>query len=161
MSRGNASEREVSMTEAAEMLAMTQQGVGKWADQAPPELVKLKRGRKFLIWPGFMVWYRQRLQTSREKPTDFEEARARKMAADAELAELELAKTRGEQIELSEVRKTWERAASRIRAQLLAAPGRYSPRVVGIDSLPAAQRALDAIVRDVLTELKDDGHGIS
>lgn len=137
------------------MLAMTQQGVGQWAEQAPPELVKLRKGRRYLLWPGFMVWYRQRLQASREKPTDFEEARARKMAADAELAELELARVRGEQVPVETFRETVSGIATKIRAQLLAAPGRYSARIVGVDSLPDAQRHLDAIVRDVLNELSE------
>lgn len=155
MARGRSSQRDVSMSEAADMLAMTVQGVGQWAEKAPPDLVRLKRGRRYLVWPGFMIWYRQRLQTTREKPTSFDDAKARKMAADAELAELELARVRGEQVPVAEFRERVRDIATRIRAQLLAAPGRYSARVVGMTSLPAAQGALDAIVRDVLNELTE------
>ena len=152
--RGKASERDVSMTEAAEILAMTVQGVGQWAQRAPAELVRLKRGRRYLVWPGFMVWYRQRLRVDRDKPTSFEDAKTRKMAADAELAELELALTRGDQVPVESYRQSLEQLTSHLRAQLLAAPGRYSARIVGTTTLPAAQRALDAVMRDVLNELK-------
>jgi hypothetical protein len=37
----------------------------------------------------------------------------------------------------------------------LAAPGRYSARLVGASTLPDAQRALDGVMRDVLNELKE------
>lgn len=154
--------RMLSQKAAAEELGLTARQVHNLTEKGMPRTVE--NGKPLYPFPEAMKWYiafKVSSELASAEPLDFEKAKARKMAADAELAHLELAKTRGEQIELSEVRKTWERAASRIRAQLLAAPGRYSPRVVGLDSLPAAQRALDAIVRDVLTELKDDGHGIS
>lgn len=151
MRRAGSDER-VSIREAGKRLGMTQQSIGQWADKAPSDAVRLENGRRWLIWPQFPVWYRQRLQQNAE-PADFEKARARKMAADAELAELELARMRGEQVAVETYRAEVSGIATKIRAQLLAAPGRYSARIVGTSTLPEAQRHLDAIMRDVLKEL--------
>ena len=155
MTRAASDEWEVSMSEAAKWLAMTQQGVGQWADQAPPEYVRTRGKRRVLIWPGFMVWYRQRLQDTRQRSNELEDRRARKMATETEMLELDLAKARGEVVSMTSVREQMRHIASTIRAQLLAVPGRYSPRTVGIATLPESQRVWDSAVRDVLAELRD------
>src|ERR1044071_8754626 len=97
----SASDEEISIAEAAKRLGMTKQAIGQWADKAPADAVSLKAGRRYLSWPAFPVWYRQRLSAT--QPEDFEKAKARKMAADAELAELELARIRGEQVPVAAV----------------------------------------------------------
>ena len=108
-----------------------------------------------------VLWYIRYLQRCLEKrqitygDNDMDAFRSRKMAADAELTELELARVRGDQVPVETFRETVSGIATKIRAQLLAAPGRYSARIVGVDSLPDAQRHLDAIVRDVLNELSE------
>jgi phage terminase Nu1 subunit (DNA packaging protein) len=149
-------ETEVSLTQAAKWLGMTQQAAGQWAEKAPPEVVRVgKDGRRKLLWPSFPVWYRQRLKADRDTPTDFEEARARKTAAEAEMAELELARLRGEFVTADSFRERVRAIASTLRAQLMAAPGRYAARTVGLASLPDSQRAWDHAVRDILNELKE------
>ena len=153
MARGNSSDERISIAEAAKRLGMTKQAIGQWADKAPADAVELRGGRRYLRWPAFPVWYRQRLSST--APENFEKARARKMAAEAELTELELARVRGEQVPVDAVRKTMGQLAAKLRSQLLAVPGRYSARIVGIASLPEAQRALDLAMRDVLNELKE------
>ena len=126
------------------------------ADEGMPR--RVQNGRPEYPWPDALKWYiafKVSAEAAKADPIDLEKARARKMAADAELAELELARVRGEQVPVETFRETVGAIATKIRAQLLAAPGRYSARIVGVDSLPDAQRHLDAIVRDVLNELSE------
>jgi hypothetical protein len=54
---------------------------------------------------------------------------------------------------MSDYRQELSGVISRIRAQLLAAPGRYSPRTVGITNLIDSQRIWDGAMRDVLADL--------
>src|SRR6478672_9577357 len=97
------SEEEVSLTEAAKRLAMTAQAVGQWADKAPAEFVRVRKNRRALLWPGFMVWYRQRLSAG-SKPLDLAEAQRRRATAEAEIAEMERDKMRGDLVEKEAVR---------------------------------------------------------
>jgi phage terminase Nu1 subunit (DNA packaging protein) len=114
--------------------------------------------------PGFFSlaasvrWYlkreRDKARAGREL-NDLDLARKRKAIADAELAEHELATTRGEKVSLSAIGTTWSEIASGLRAQLLAVPGRYAPRTVGCNTLVESQRAWDAAIADVIGELRD------
>ena len=146
------------MREAAKRLGMTEAGLGQWAAK-PGAPTALKKGRRFALWPAFPIWYRQQLQLNREKPQGFEEARARKMQAEAELAELELETKRGQVVALDLYRDELRGVVRTIRAQLLAVPGRYAPRTAGKTSLPESQRAWDAAVRDILNDLRDGDGG--
>lgn len=156
MPRDKTAEEEVTLAEAAKRLAMTAQGVGQWADKAPGEWVRVKKTRRVLIWPGFMIWYRQRLQeASREKPADLADAQKRKLSAEAEMAEMERDTMRGELVAVSEVRTQMRGIASTIRMQLLAVSGRYAARTVGLTTLPESQRVWDTAMRDILAELQE------
>lgn len=146
------------MREAAKRLGMTDAGVGQWAARADAPVV-MKKGRRFALWPAFPVWYRQQLQRDREKPANFEDAKGRKMQAEAELAELDLATKRWQLVAVELYRQEIRGVVRTIRAQLLAVPGRYAPRTAGIATLPESQRAWDAAVRDILNDLRDDGSG--
>jgi len=149
---------EISMREAAKRLGMTEAGLGQWAAKTGAP-VALTKGRRFAVWPAFPIWYRQQLQSSREKPLGFEDARARKMQAEAELAELDLETRRGQVVALDLYRDEVRGLVRTIRAQLLAVPGRYAPRTAGKTTLPESQRAWDAAVRDILNDLRDGDGG--
>jgi len=152
--KATSQDREVSMNDAAENLGMTAQAVGVWATK-PGAPVLMKGGRRYALWPAFPIWYRQQLQKDREKKPDFEDARARKTQAEAELAEIELEAKRGEVVTVQAYRDELRGVVTNIRAQLLAVPGRYAPRTAGLATLPESQRAWDAAVRDIMRELRD------
>jgi hypothetical protein len=77
------------------------------------------------------------------------------MTADATLAELALAKERGELGSVEEFRQVLRQGFARIRAQLLSIPGRYAVRAIGLKTLPEAQQVWDSAIRDVLVELRE------
>lgn len=149
----------VTQSEGARRLGMTPQAIGVWASRAgaPVEGVGAKRR---LIWPDFPKWRDAELarQIREEakaaaKPGDFDEARTRKMAAEAELAEHELAKQRGDLITLADAEKEAELVFDRLRARLVAIPTKEAHRVVGLKKLPEATRVLRDIVDRILAEM--------
>jgi phage terminase Nu1 subunit (DNA packaging protein) len=79
--------------------------------------------------------------------------RKRLTAAQADLAELKLAETRGDLLPIEEVRSQWSQVAVDLRARLLA----VAPRVASALALdrPAAAR-LDAEIRAALEDIADD-----
>lgn len=161
--RGNSSGKElVTNAEAARRLGMTPVSIGQWA--AKPGCPTHGAGAKRrLVWPDFPKWRDQELARqirseakADSKPGDLEEAKARKMAAEAELAELELAKARGELIAVEDAVKEAEQVFERLRARLIAVPGKEAHRFVGLKRLPHAMKGLRDVIDTALTELSRD-----
>lgn len=102
------------------------------------------------------------------KPTSFDDAKARKMAAEAELAEAELARIRGEQVPIGDTVKVVEEICIAIRAKCLSVPSKMTPIIIAAEQTEASVRALlDRAMREVLNELvadalgNDEGRGTS
>jgi phage terminase Nu1 subunit (DNA packaging protein) len=142
----------------AEFYGVEDRTVTNWVNSDPP-CPSFKEGKfRFFDSASVAVWKDQKAVSAAlrsSEPVDFEKAKARKMTADAALAELELARVRGEQIPVDAVRENMRDIASRVRAQLLAIPGRYAVRTVGLSTLPESTRVWDVAMRDVLNELKE------
>lgn len=150
-------EEEVSAREAAHRLGMTEQAIGQWANQAPAGTYHLKGGKRLLLWPQFPVWYRQHLQSTRERPADLEAARARKLAAEAEIAEYELAQLRRSLVPEDTLDQVLGERLDTLRAKLQAFPGSVATRLVGLRTLVEVQAVLDDAVRDLMANLAHGG----
>lgn len=82
-----------------------------------------------------------------------DEARGRKLNAEAEMAELELAKIRAELVKTEDVVKAWEDVLRAMRAKMLAIPTKLAP-VVANESEPNICKALlDKEIEEALHEL--------
>ena len=82
--------------------------------------------------------------------------RARKMKAEAELAEMELAKQRNETINVEAASIVWGEIVTLAKSRLLAIPAKMAP-IVAVEDSPAICKALiDEQVVEVLDELKHD-----
>lgn len=91
------------------------------------------------------------------KPTDFDEAKTRKMAAEAELAEAELARVRATQVPIADTVSVVGDICTAIRAKNLALPSKWTPILLAAEPTENAFRAiLDKAVREVLNELVAD-----
>ena len=80
--------------------------------------------------------------------------RERLLAAQAETAELKLAKLRGELVSVDEVEREWSDVLRQVRAELLALPSRIGGRV-GLSPVDVA--TVDREVRDALDQLATKG----
>lgn len=146
---------EVTQSEAARRLGMTPQALGRWTDR-PGAPVVLKKGRPYCIWPDFPKWRDAELARKAAEaaaPGDFEEARTRKVSAEAELAELELARERGRMVTVDDCADRLARILERVRARLVAVPGKLAPRLVGLGTAMEARGVLEEAVGETLAEL--------
>lgn len=148
----------LTVKQLAEFYDVDRRTITNWVNSTPGCPSWKEGSERFFDSVKVAAWREAKARAESERdatPLDLEEARARKMTADAELAELELGRLRGELVPVDAVRTTMADLTSRVRAQLLAIPGRYSARIVGLPSLAEAARALDLAMRDVLNELKE------
>ncbi|MFU8865802.1 MAG: hypothetical protein ACNA7O_17980 [Rhodobacterales bacterium] len=81
-----------------------------------------------------------------------EEARRRKMAAEARLAEMNVEKTAGRLLDRTDVDAAVTDAFARVRALLLAMPHKCAPLVVGLGA-PEASEVIRQAVYEALNEL--------
>lgn len=141
------SQPEISLREAADRLGMSIQAAGVWASK--PSAPARKSGRNVWVqWPGFARWREQQLvdQAKREASpsVSLDEARTRKALAEAELAELEVAKSRGEFVAVADYEAALARILDRLTARLRAMPVRLSH--FGPDVEAAAEEEAERIV---------------
>lgn len=86
---------------------------------------------------------------------DLNVERARKMKAEAELAEMELLKLRGETINVSAVATCWSEIVTSAKSRLLSIPAKMAP-IVAVEDSPAICKALiEEQVIEVLHELTE------
>jgi len=118
-----------------------------------------------------MLWYIRYLQDALEKKgvpglTDGEGAlqlkveRARLLKAQASLEEIQLAKARGEVVEIEEAGKLWDDATIRARARWLGSINKNAPQLVGIKSVAQAMELLTGIAHEALAELVTLGEDV-
>jgi phage terminase Nu1 subunit (DNA packaging protein) len=156
----------VTAKQLADWYGVEPRTVVNWVNSDPP-CPSTKEGRlRYFDSAAVAKWREERAEDAAlarlpgSNAWELARARTRKTLADAQLAEIELERERGETIAVATVRATWAKIAAGMRAQLLSIPGRFAARTVGLNSLPESQRMWDAAIRDVLGELRDGGtHG--
>lgn len=111
-------------------------------------------------WPGWMTWYTERRvarAVERVRPADYDEAKARKTAAEAELAELELARERGDLVAMDDAMVVFEDRLERLRARLVAIPSKEAHRFLGLTKMGEAVGELRSVVDGVMGEISGEG----
>lgn len=149
---------ELTQKEAARRLALTPRQLRNLADHGVP---RLESG--LYPWPDTQKWYvefkkeEERRRSGRSDDTEYEKSRARKMAAQAEREELEVAQLRGELVTLEVVEQEWARSLSRARGVLLALPGKIAPDLIGLRSIPEVIAVLEPAVAAAMEALSGAG----
>lgn len=99
---------------------------------------------------GARKWREQQQQTT---AGTLAQAQRRKLEAEAELKELELAHKRGNLVTLDEAEAEFQKILAQLRATLVASPGKFAPRLVGLRTMAEAMSALESIVHEVMDQL--------
>lgn len=110
-----------------------------------------------------VAWVRERDRQEAERlqrPATEDEARARKVAAEAELAEYELAEKRQSMVSIDDHDRILGRLLDRLRAKILNIPGRWSPHMVGLRTISDGQLRLEELMQECLLELTRVGDEI-
>jgi len=87
--------------------------------------------------------------------SELQRQRTRKVAADAAMAELELAKAMGAVAPLDQIQRVWERSYAMLRQAILTVPARVSMNLVGEKSEARIKQVLKTELSDALTRFAD------
>ena len=124
----------VNRQELSEAMGISLPTVDRWVRDGCP--VK-QRGAKGVPWEfdlaAVVAWWgdNQRKAAAGQAPTDMEDAKRRKVAAEAEMAELELAKARGEVAPVEEFRRAQEARNAIIRQNVMNVAQRACLQLLG------------------------------
>lgn len=83
----------------------------------------------------------------------YDEARTRKVAAEAEIAELELERIRGTLCLTEDVVKTWENVLYACKAKFLAMPSKAAPLIASENEIAKIQQIIEDHIKEALSEL--------
>jgi phage terminase Nu1 subunit (DNA packaging protein) len=97
-------------------------------------------------------WREERAAQGNGTPTDYLEAQTRKMAAEAELAEIKLAKERGDAVSIRDTEKAWSNIMVNFRAKMLTLPQRLAPILVGQSN----ERAIAGMLKEEIYQALDE-----
>ena len=87
--------------------------------------------------------------------SSYDEARTRKVNAEAEIAELELAKIRGTLCMTNDVVAAWESVLHACKAKFLALPTKVAPILATETDVAVAKDYLENAIREALAELSN------
>lgn len=87
--------------------------------------------------------------------SSYDEARTRKINAEAEIAELELAKIRGTLCLTDDVVKAWETVLHACKAKFLSMPTKVAPIVANESDVAIIKDHLENAIREALLELSN------
>lgn len=111
----------------------------------------------FFPWPAARAWVHRYLEDKgkrRASPTDAKDARKRQEIAQAELAELDVAKARNELMTVAQHEKLLGEAFARVRARLANLPPRAAGVVLGATTIQDAQARIQPVVDEIFAELR-------
>lgn len=87
--------------------------------------------------------------------SSYDEARTRKVNAEAEIAELELAKVKGELVLAEDVVQAWEDILGAIKGKLLSMPAKAAPIVAAESEAGICQKVVEDLILEALEELSN------
>jgi phage terminase Nu1 subunit (DNA packaging protein) len=150
----------VTIAQLAKACNLTPQRIRQLVQEGMP---RAGRGRYEL---GQCIgWYIRYLQSAVERRSGgpdraaISEAQILKAVADAQMAQLKVARERGEMHHDSDAVAEVTRFCERVRALVLSIRSRYQSQILGLRTIPEAGQALDRIAADILTELQRDAGG--
>lgn len=137
----------VNRQELSQAMGISLPTVDRWIRDGCP--VK-QRGTKGVAWefmlPDVVAWWgeRQRQAAAGDAPTDMESAKMRKVSAEAALAELELAKARGEVAPIRDFERAWSAMMATIQQNVMNVPQRVVVQLLGETNETAFKQKLRA-----------------
>lgn len=140
----------ITSAEAARALRMTPQSLSAWTKR-PDAPVRVDGTRVWVRDPDFFRWRDEELKRAAKAelaPTvSLDEARTRKALAEAELAELDVAKARGEWVSVADYETALARILDREMARLRALPVRLAH--FGPEVEAAAEEEIERMVNEM------------
>jgi len=137
----------VTFSQFAKFKGVTNQYVHKWASGSELPIVD----GKFELEVANRHWHKR--PQSRQKKIDFDEARTKKMEADARLAEMSADTMASQLVETASVVETWERSFAKIKTKMTALPNKMGPILAVQDDPKICTNQLKNAINKILNEL--------
>jgi len=151
--------RHVSQSSCAEIFGVHRNTVANWIKQGCPFVQKAnkKQGKDWVLDTADVAQWRadkavQDTVGDTEAATE-DELRRRKLAADTQLAELEVGKKRGELIPKDEIDKTLSALAIATRTRLLLVPRRCATQLIGRTNEAEIKEIIEAEQLEALSDV--------
>lgn len=162
-----------SAAELADFYGVDRRTVTNWINEDPPCPSRKRKGERVFDTAQVAKWHSDRAarqaiaQHEKAKPPDVDDAKARKLEAEAQLAEITVAEKRGELVPLDVVEQLVGEVCDRMRAVLVNAPSNQLlaleragvPAAVGQAVLEAMSQDLTRALRGVSEEIEEDDDG--
>lgn len=146
-----------SLNELVEMSGLSLRTLQYIRKQEPNVLVYREKGKRVEYdIPACNTNLRKRerdLAVKEAEPTDLKDAQTRKMAAEARLAEIEVALAEGRVVTVEETAKRVQEDYAAVRAQLLTLPQRWAPQLVAVKTILEAQTKLEQAVAETMSRI--------
>jgi phage terminase Nu1 subunit (DNA packaging protein) len=141
----------------ADVMGVSNTTVSAWAKRGCPYLQQGGAGREWQFNTAHVIEWRLNEMAGKlgDGAKDYDEGQARKMQADADLAEIKRDKERGKLIELQVVADVVRGEYATVRTRLGSLPGILAPRLDSSRALEF-QPVIAEVVDDILTELSAD-----
>lgn len=151
----------LNRSEIAQLFGVSLPTISQWLSKGMPFESKGTQGRKWSFNASEVVKWREAMIVSQAigdtSGLDLDEARRRKLAAEAAMVELDLAKRKGEVIEIDAVAGVVGDDYANVRAKLLSLPTKLAPQLIGIDDVATCKALIERGVSEALEEFTADG----
>lgn len=151
----------LTKSELAQFLGVSLTAVTNWVRTGCPWVERGSVGKSWTFNLAEVVAWREERAVQQAlgdtKQLNLDEARRRKVAAEAAMVELDLAKRRGEVIEIADVAGLVGEDYANLRAKLLSMPTKLAPIVATESDLAQCKALLERGVEEALEELTADG----
>ena len=148
-----------SLSELAALLQVNRNTVSAWVKRGCPYVRQADRakGQQWAFDLAEVVEWREAQAVLNalgdSHSLDLDEARRRKLTAEAALAELELAKARGDAVSIGDIEKVWTELITNFRSKMLALPQRLAPILAGETQERQLVKLFQADIFEALDEL--------
>jgi phage terminase Nu1 subunit (DNA packaging protein) len=150
----------VSKSELAEILGVALPTVDHWIKKGCPFVTQGSKGIAWVFNTSDVIDWRlddireqYEDKTGRENVLDYNEARRRRMAAEAGISELQLAKETAQVVDIETIEIQLSNILGTVKAQVSAIPHTIAHRIAGMRSTRKIERALEEELNQALNEL--------
>ncbi len=149
----------LNLGEVAALYGVHRNTISAWVRRGMPYLEKANRsaGREWAFDSAMVMEWREDQAAINAigdvSSLDIDEARRRKLAAEAALAELDLSRVRGDSISISEVGAVWLDIVSASRSRMLSIPQKLAMLVASESDPMKIRSILEAEIEEALDEL--------